>query len=186
MDERDFTRRLGRATLGIDGNRWRLAALAAECKQDGYPHWAEKIAAHPRVLRSPSTVYGWAAVMEFHNALPVHPSLPFSHYALALRHAARVDIEDIIEAMQVAAEYGHTLEAMGALLRDLAGPAEPAAPEPPACARCAELTAAVDAMRYIDDAGTAWYRMNGRTLQRMPEDVAATVARLLAGGERAA
>lgn len=121
MNDATFTRRLDTAAAGIDNQRWLLADLAAECKRDKYPHWADKIGHHPEVGRNHKTVRQWAQVAEFRHSVGDAIKLPFSHYALALRFLDKLPPARVVELMQTAQAEGVHYEEFRAELRTQAG-----------------------------------------------------------------
>lgn len=125
MNDAEFWPRLTAAAASVDGSRWELAALAAECKRDKYPQWAEKIGQHPQVRRKGRTVYEWAQTAEFRSAIADcddHvPNLPFSFYAAAVRRLDVVPFSTLVELLYTAQDAGTGLDEFRAELSTQAG-----------------------------------------------------------------
>jgi len=125
LNDRELVRLVDRLAGSIDDNRWELAKLASEARDAQIQDYAEIIARHPRVRRSPSTVRHWARVADFRQKVKTDAQLPFSCWETAARYEGRLLLEDIVEMLETfSAESGVGVEQLRCELQALTDGAE--------------------------------------------------------------
>ena len=128
LTDRELIRRVDRLAGSVDEARWELAKLASEAREASIQGWAELIAAHPKVRRSPWTVRHWARVADFSKKVGREINLPFSSWEVAARYEDKVVFEDLVEMMEsFAFEAGASAEMLRKELEALSG--DPEIPE---------------------------------------------------------
>lgn len=121
MNAHDILRTVDKLAGSLDANRWALASLAAEARDEGVDGWAEVIGRHKKVSRSPWTVRHWAHVADFRKTLKRTYDLPFSAYERACRFGKKLELEAVEEALETAEQEGVSVEELGKFLSEMSG-----------------------------------------------------------------